>query len=302
MNSRGLRFGRRGSFLWAAAMTLSILASGLAAQEDAPPAAGRGAQGGRGGRGGRGGGGGRAGTREFLGLGTAPDEAAAKKGEPLYKQNCSTCHGETARGAQGPNLVRSVVVLHDEKGEEIGPVIKSGRPQGGMPGFANFSADDLYNISQYLHLQVELAANRGTYGATYGALRNAVKGDAGKGEQFFRGAGGCTQCHSTSGDLAKIGAKFSQASALQSRFLWPASPGPVKVKVTLPSGEGIDGTIRVMNDFDVSITDNAGGYHEWPRGQVKVAIEDRLSGHRALLPKYTDADIHNLTAYLVTLK
>jgi cytochrome c oxidase cbb3-type subunit 3 len=283
-------------------LAVSVMALNLRAQEDAPPAAGRG-QGGRGGgRGGRGGGGRTGGTREFLGLGPAPDAAAAKKGEPLYKQNCSTCHGENARGAQGPNLVRSVIVLHDEKGEEIGPVIKNGRPQGGMPGFPALSQEDLFNIAQYLHLQVELAANRGTYGATYGALRNEVSGDARKGEEFFTGAGGCTKCHSVTGDLAKIGAKFAQASALQSRFLWPDTPGPIKVKVTLASGESINGTVRIMNDFNISITDAAGGYRQWPRDQVKVEIEDRLSGHRALLPKYTDADIHNLTAYLVTLK
>jgi len=286
------------SLMLAAALTLTVMASSLLAQEDAPPATGRGAAGGRGGRGG----GGRAGTREFLGLGPTPDEAAAKKGEPVYKQNCATCHGDTARGSQGPNLVRSVLVLHDEKGEEIGPVVKNGRPQGGMPGFASLSADDLYNISQYLHLQVELAANRGTYGATYGALRNEVSGDASKGAQFFNGAGGCAHCHSVTGDLAKIGARFSQASAMQSRFLWPTTPGPAKVKVTLASGESVDGTIRMMNDFDISITDASGHYRQWPRDQVKVAIDDRLSGHRTLLPKYTDADIHNLTAYLVTLK
>ena len=118
------------SLLTGALLALSVLLSSLAAQEDVPPAAaGRGRGGGRGGRGARGG------TREFLGLGPAPDEAAAKKGEPLYKQNCATCHGENARGSQAPNLVRSVVVLHDEKGEELGPLIKSGRPQAGMPGF-----------------------------------------------------------------------------------------------------------------------------------------------------------------------
>src|SRR3982750_420649 len=85
---------------------------------------------GAGGRGGRRGGGN---TREFLGLGPAPDPAQVAKGAPLYKQNCAGCHGEDARGAQGPNLVRSGVVLHDEKDEQIGPVIKSGRPQAGMP-------------------------------------------------------------------------------------------------------------------------------------------------------------------------
>ena len=95
-----------------ALLALSVMASSLAAQEDAPPAAGRGRGGGRGGRGG----GGRGGTREFLGLGPAPDEAAAKKGEPLYKQNCATCHGENARGSQGPNLVRSVAGSPRRKG------------------------------------------------------------------------------------------------------------------------------------------------------------------------------------------
>src|ERR1051326_1496455 len=200
----------RHACILSAALALALIAPGLWAQEDLPPAGRGGAQGGRvGGRGGRGGRGGT--TREFLGLGPAPDEPAAKKGEPLYKQTCGTCHGETARGAQGPNLVRSVVVLHDEKGEEIGPVIKNGRPQAGMPGFPALSQDDLYNISQYLHLQVELTANRGTYGATYSGLRNQTSGDAAKGEAFFNAS--CKGCHSVTGDLAKIGAKYGQAAA-----------------------------------------------------------------------------------------
>src|SRR5215471_3301055 len=185
----------RPKWMLAVALAAGIAAPLLCAQEDMPPAGRGGGQGGRGGgRGGRGGT-----TREFLGLGPAPDEAAAKKGEPLYKQNCATCHGENARGAQGPNLVRSVVVLHDEKGEEIGPVVKGGRP--GMPAFASMPQDDITNIAQYLHLQVELAANRGTYGQTYGDLRNKVTGDAKAGEAFFRA--NCTACHSASGDLAK---------------------------------------------------------------------------------------------------
>jgi mono/diheme cytochrome c family protein len=277
-----------------AGLAAIILAPLILAQEEMPPAGRGGGQGGRGGRGGRGP------TREFLGLGPAPDEAAAKKGEPLYKQYCSTCHGQNARGAQGPNLVRSVVVLHDEKGEEIGPVIKNGKPAAGMPGFPALSQDDLYNIAQYLHLQVELTANRGTYGATYGALRNQISGDARKGEAFFNGS--CKSCHSATGDLAKVGAKYPQAAALQSRFLWPATPAAETATVTTPSGQKITGTIRRLSDFDVSLTDANGEYHSWPRNRVSVHIEDKLAGHRALLPKYTDADIHNVTAYLVTLK
>jgi cytochrome c oxidase cbb3-type subunit 3 len=290
---------RRASIM-GAVLVFGLVAPGMWAQEDMPPAGRGGAPGGRGGgRAGRGGGG-RGTTREFLGLGPAPDEAAAKKGEPLYKQNCGACHGDNARGAQGPNLVRSVVVLHDEKGEEIGPVIKNGRPQAGMPGFPGLSQDDVYNIGQYIHLQVELAANRGTYGATYAGVRNQSSGDAKKGEEFFNNA--CKSCHSVTGDLAKIGAKYGQAAAMQARFLWPSTPGPAKATITTATGQTLTGTIKTLTDFDVSIYDAAGEYHAWPRDQVKVQIEDKLAGHRALLARYTDADIHNLAAYLVTLK
>jgi mono/diheme cytochrome c family protein len=276
-------------------LAILVAASVGFAQEDGggPPAGGRGGRGG--GRGGRGGS-----TREFLGLGAAPDEAAAKKGEPVYKQNCATCHGENARGAQGPNLVRSVVVLHDEKDDEIGPVIKNGRPQAGMPGFPNLSAEDIHNIAQYLKLQVELTANRGTYGQTYASLRSQTSGDPKKGEALFDRE--CKSCHSATGDLAKIGAKFPQAAAMQSRFLWPARPGPQQATVTMASGQKVTGAVRTLNDWDVSLVDATGNYHYWRRGDVQVDVEDKLGGHRALLPKYSDDDIHNLTAYLVTLK
>ena len=198
------------SVLAVCAVLLAIAAPAAWGQEP-------GGQGGRGGRGGRGGGGDR--TRVFLGLGPAPDTAAAKKGEPLYKENCATCHGDKAHGAQGPSLVRSTVVLHDEKGEAIGAVIKSGRPEGGMPAFRSLSADDIYNITEYLHQQVELSANRGTYESTYSGVRSEITGDAKRGEAFFNGTGGCKQCHAATGDLAKIAEKYPQAAMMQSRFL-----------------------------------------------------------------------------------
>lgn len=245
-------------------------------------------------------GGGRGSTREFLGLGPPPDAAAAKKGEPLYKQNCATCHGETARGAQGPNLVRSVVVLHDEKEKEIGPIVQNGRPQAGMPAFPQLSADDIHNISEYIKMQVEQAANRGIYGQLYAGSKNEVRGDAKKGGEFFQAH--CSGCHLAAGDLAKIGAKFPQSSVMQSRFLWPASSEPVRAAVTTAKGETVNGTVVKFDDFDVAVRDANGDYHYWPTSQVKVSIADKLQGHRALLPQYTDADIHNITAYMETLK
>ncbi len=252
-----------------------------------------------GGRGGRGRGGAEA-TRQFLGLGPAPDVTAAKLGEPLYKENCATCHGANARGAQGPNLVRSVVVLHDEKGNEIGPVIKQGRPQAGMPAFPGLKDDQIYKISEYLHLQVELAANRGSYGQTYASERNQTSGDAAKGKVYFDAH--CTQCHSATGDLAHIATKFSQPPLMQARFLWPADRGAEKATVTTADGKSFSGSIRHQDDFGISLVDSSGEYHYWPLDQVTVKTEDKLEGHRALLPRYSDADIHNVTAYLLTLK
>jgi mono/diheme cytochrome c family protein len=276
-----------------AAATLPLLA-----QDDIPPA-GRGA--GRGtapaGRGAAG----RGSTRDFLGLGPAPDAAASARGEKLYAPSCGFCHGDKARGASGPNLVRSVVVLDDEKGELIAPVISQGRPDKGMPAFASFTKDQLYDIAQFLHMQVELVANRGLY-----KRLNVVTGDAQAGESYFNGAGGCKNCHSPTGDLAKIGARYAPEQ-LQTRFIWPGGgrgggASAQKVTVTLPSGQTVAGTVKRQDDFDISIYDSQGNYHSWPRGTVKVQFEDKLVAHRQLLDKYTDRDMHNLTAYLVTLK
>ena len=238
--------------------------------------------------------------REFLGLGAPPDQAAAKLGEPLFKQNCSACHGENARGGEGPNLVRSTLVLHDEKGQDIGQVIKNGRPDAGMPAFPGLKQADIYNIAEYIHLQVENAANRGVYNNLYANQRSQTSGDAKAGREFF--GTNCAGCHSASGDLAKIGAKYPQAAAMEARFIWPTSREPAQATVKTKSGNVIAGSIVRLDDFDVALRDASGEYHEWPRSEAEVKIKDRLSGHRALLAKYTDADVHNITAYLLSLR
>jgi cytochrome c oxidase cbb3-type subunit 3 len=235
-------------------------------------------------------------SHDFLGLGPAPDLPAAKRGDPLFKENCAACHGATARGAQGPNLIRSVLVLHDEKGEEIGQVIKNGRPQGGMPAFANLTDAQIYDISAYIHLQVELAANRSLYTHS----NTLTSGDPAKGKDFF--TANCASCHSASGDLAKIGAKYPQPPAMLVRFAWPASRGPRQATVTTPSGEKLTGTLTHYDDFETTLKSATGASTTWPTTTVKVEIPDKLAGHRDLLPRYSDDDLHNLTQYLVTLK
>jgi cytochrome c oxidase cbb3-type subunit III len=258
----------------------------LGAQEPPPPQPGD--------RAGRG-----AAIRDFLGLGAAPDAAAAERGGKLYGPNCAFCHGERATGADGPDLVRSPLVLHDEKGDLIGPVLLKGRADKGMQAFSTLTAGQVRDIAEFLHLKVELAANRGTY-----RTLNVVTGDAKKGETYFNSAGGCNACHSPTGDLAHVASRY-QPDVLQNRFLWPGGfgSGVRKVTVTLPNGETFSGTPKRIDDFTVSLTDASGNYHSWPRsGGLQVALEDRLAAHRRLLGKYTDADIHDLTAYLVTLK
>lgn len=234
-------------------------------------------------------------TRAFLGLGPPPDAAAAQRGEKIYQANCAFCHGAKANGAEGPDLIRSSVVLHDGKGELIGAVVLQGRPDKGMPKF-DFTAAQVYDIAEFLHMRVELAANRGLY-----HVENIVTGDAKAGEAYFNGAGGCSACHSATGDLAHVGTKFSPQD-LQTNFLYPAISKPAQAEVTLPSGEIVTGTIKKLDDFTVSLIDTNGDYHSWPRSEVKLDIKDPLKAHRELLAKYTDADVHNLLAYLVTLK
>jgi mono/diheme cytochrome c family protein len=246
--------------------------------------------------GGRGGRGGPAATRDFLGLGAAPDPAAADRGAKLYGPNCAFCHGERANGASGPDLVRSTVVLHDEKGETIGPVLLQGRTDKGMPAFSSLTPEQVRDIAEFLHMRVELTANRGTY-----RVQNIVTGDAKRGQEFF--AANCAACHSATGDLAHVSARYAP-DQLQSRFLWPAGRGGVRrATVTTAAGEKVSGTVKRLDDFVVELTDASGAYHSYSReGGLKVEIEDKLGAHRQLLDRYTDSDVHDLTAYLVTLK
>lgn len=235
-------------------------------------------------------------SHDFLGLGPVPDAAAAKRGDPLFKQNCAACHGENARGGQGPNLLRSVVVLHDEKGEEIGQVIHDGRPQGGMPSFPSLTEAQRYDIAEYLHEQVELAANRGLYKRA----DTMTTGDAAKGRDFF--AKHCANCHSATGDLGKIGARYPQPATMLARIAWPANPGPRKATVTTPEGKKIAGVLVHYDDFETTLKADDGTTATWPTDAIQVEIPDKLAAHRTLLPKYTDDDLHNLTQYLLTLK
>jgi mono/diheme cytochrome c family protein len=240
--------------------------------------------------------------------GAKEDPAAFERGAKAYAANCGGCHGATGRGSVGaPDLVRSLLVLDDEKGILIAPVLRNGRPDEGMPK-PNLSEEQIADIVAWLHVQTYSAGHRSTY-----AFMDVLTGDAKKGEAYFNAT--CKGCHSATGDLKGIGARYD-AFALQARWLQPrggrggrggASPSsnkPVTVTVTLSSGEKISGTLDRVDDFSVSLRDSRSDYHSFTRDGAtpKVEINDPMKPHTDLLGKYTDPDIHNMTAYLVTLK
>jgi cytochrome c oxidase cbb3-type subunit III len=227
---------------------------------------------------------------------TAIDKAAAERGTGDFSSSCSFCHGSLATGTeQAPNLLRSPLVFQDHNGDTLGPFLKQGRPTLGMPAFPTLSPEQAADIAAFLHLRIQEA--RGTR-LPEAAL---LVGDAKDGQAYFNGAGKCSTCHSATGDLAHIGSK-EQPLALTTAFLTPPAK-PLHANVVLPSGQTVSGKLEYLDEFTVSLVDHDGVYHTWPRNHTKsVDVVDPLAAHKAMLPIYTDKDIHDLLAYLVTLK
>ena len=248
--------------------------------------------------------------RTALGLGAPPNPEAAARGQKTFVATCGFCHGTNATGgAQGPNLVRSTMVLHDQgTGKEIAPVIHNGRPEKGMPGFANLTEDQVHDIAQFLLQRTQAAANRMEY-----TIQNIVTGDAHTGQLYFQAH--CAQCHSPGGDLAHIAAKFD-AVTLEGRFLYPANnpygmgppPDPraqKHVTVKLPSGASFEGVLAHIDDFSVALREGTGVYHSRVFDDIpgiRVEVHDPLEEHLKLLRQYSDVDMHNILAYQETLK
>lgn len=242
--------------------------------------------------------------------GSKEDPAAVARGAKAYAANCAGCHGPSARGNVGaPDLVRSLLVLDDEKGILIAPVLRSGRPDAGMPKL-NLTEPQIADIVAWLHVQTFAAGHRNTY-----TFLDVLTGDPKKGEVYFNST--CAGCHSPTGDLKGIGSRYD-AFSLQGRWLEPrghggrggdqAAPesgrGAITVTVTLASGRQFSGVLDRIDDFTVALKDSSGEYHSFTRSGAnpKVELHDPLKAHTDLLGKYTDPDIHNITAYLATLK
>jgi mono/diheme cytochrome c family protein len=243
------------------------------------------------------------------------DEVLADRGKKLYIAECITCHGPKARGSnegppnlRGPDLVRSVTVLHDRYGNTIGAFLSKGHmTQSGTPS-ANFTATQIVDLSHFLHQRVGDTLRSGPFNS----VLNVLTGDAKAGEAYFNGAGKCGSCHSPTGDLARIASRYDPPT-LQQKYLFPATPSfgdrraksgkPVMLTVTAPDGSAVTGELVTLDDFNVSLRDSAGDYHSWKRTpELKVEKNDPYATHNALLEQYTDKNIHDVVAYLETLK
>ena len=224
--------------------------------------------------------------------------ADPKAGRKLFEQACGFCHGNDATGARGPDLIRSPLVNRDEDGKLIGPAVRNGRPEKGMPAFP-YSDAQIADLAAFLHEQLRAALRSASVPRDY-PLEKLLTGDAAAGKAYFFGAGHCDSCHSPAKDLAGIAKKYTPIN-LEARFLYPSGARRT-VTVTLPSGEKVSGTLAQLDEFNVALRDGSGWYRSWPRDRVKAEVHDPLEKHRELLHQYTDADVHNLFAYLETLK
>ena len=237
------------------------------------------------------------------GLGFAGDAQASppeliQRGSRQYGQSCAFCHGPDATGARGPDLVRSTLVAHDVNGNLIGDVIRSGRPDKGMPALA-LSDDQIKAIAAFLHDRARAGLESGDIPKNY-ALSKLLTGSAEAGRSYFEGPGGCKRCHSPTGDLKGIARKLAPLE-LEARMLYPGE-AKKKATVSLPSGEQVQGDLVHMDDFSVGIRDSSGWYHSYPRDNVRVELDDPLETHRALLRRITQKEFHDLFAYLESLK
>jgi cytochrome c oxidase cbb3-type subunit 3 len=245
------------------------------------------------------------------------DPAQIERGKTIYGIHCGICHGADLRGGDmgGPNLLRSQVALLDQHGELILPIIQGSRQSSGMPAVA-ISPEDGLAAAAYIRSVLETIGGQGKPPAVGREAPSVLVGNAAEGQVYF--AAKCASCHSPAGDLLGIATRIPDAKDLQtawvrgqarSAFRNVASPDAsdpraATVAVTVPNGERVEGRLIHVDDFLVSLRLADGTVRSFERnGELpKVDIHDPMKIHRDLLTQYTDRDIHDVTAFLATLK
>lgn len=263
-------------------------------------------------------------TRLVLGLGasltaaaalaqsTAGDgmaAAGADRGAALFRPACGFCHGAEGGGGQGPNLTTSPFFTTDDRGRSLGEFLKTGRPGAGMPAFPAMAQPDVAALHAFIRGRAASAPARAAM-----SPQSILVGNAAAGRAYFEGAGGCTACHSVTGDLKGVGARYNPL-ILQGRIInprvvgvgrgGPAAAAPAaKVKVTLGKGRVVSGQLVQVNDFFVTLIDAKGDRRTIARKgpTPRVQIDDPVEAHRKMMLTWTDQNMWNVTAYLASVK
>jgi cytochrome c oxidase cbb3-type subunit III len=234
-----------------------------------------------------------------------PEQVQA--GGVAFSAQCGFCHGRDAMGGEtGPDLTRSALVAEDVRGDKITPVVRTGRIDKGMPAFT-LPDTDIAAIVAFIHdnkwKAASLEGNRRSVD-----VADLQTGNAQAGQQFFNGPGGCAACHSPTGDFNGLATRL-QGLQLMQRMLYPGGRGRggapsalPTATITLPSNQTVTGKVVSQDEFTIAITDASGWYRSWPTSQVRISVSNPLEAHIAMLPKYTNDDLHNVLAYLQTLK
>jgi cytochrome c oxidase cbb3-type subunit III len=227
-------------------------------------------------------------------------------GRTRFASQCGFCHGRDAAGGEGgTDLTRSTLVATDVRGDKILPLVRTGRADKGMPAFS-LADGDLTAILAFIHDQREQAA-AATGGRRAVDLADLQTGDADAGRRYFETS--CARCHSATGDLKGVATRYVGLPLLQ-RMLYPGSggrgagpaPTPPAVRVTQRDGQVLTGTLAYRDEFTITITDATGWRRSWPTSQVTFTVDDRLQAHAQQLGMYTDGDMHDVLAFLQTLK
>jgi cytochrome c oxidase cbb3-type subunit 3 len=239
-----------------------------------------------------------------------PAADVIERGNGLYQVNCMACHGGDLRGGDqgGPNLLRSDVVLNDVDGELIGQIVASGMNR--MPAITTLDDAGVRAVAGYIHSVVATAQGQGAPPRVDYDL-DIVVGNARRGERYFDRQ--CTDCHSATGDLEGIASQINDAVNLQNAWVGGRRPGrgrasalaPVATAtVTTANGTVVSGELVRYDDFFVSLRTADGAYQSFSRedGRVSVDIFDPLWRHKELWSELDDETMHDVTAYLETLR
>jgi cytochrome c oxidase cbb3-type subunit 3 len=229
-----------------------------------------------------------------------PPSADAKRGETLFGRDCAFCHGRDAGGGEtGPDLTRSRLVRRDGTGERVRAVVQGGRPDKGMPPFPRLTAANIADLVAFIRYQITVLD--ATPGQRRGVEASDLQtGNAEAGKAYFNGPGRCASCHSPTGDLAGIADRYIGLE-LEKKMLYPEN-AKSKVTVTTASGQVFSGTLAYKDEFTIGVMDAGGWYKSWPTNDVQYNIDSPAAAHAEQLEKYSDDDIHNLMAYLQTLR